>query len=117
MLPCCQHSKVRTGNDCVTDILECLQHIDGINLFGLISIASLLYCAPLAILMEGGKWSGAYNGALADIGKQELVKQMAVAGIFYHLYNQVSPASVMSVHYTYTCVCLDSSSLFTCIGS
>lgn len=57
--------------------------------------------------MEGGKWSGAYNGALADIGKQELVKQMAVAGIFYHLYNQVSPAPVitlLSVHYTYSCM-------------
>ena len=40
--------------------------------------------------MEGGKWSGAYNTALAGVGKQELVKQMTVAGIFYHLYNQVS---------------------------
>lgn len=39
--------------------------------------------------MEGGKWSGAYNSALAGIGKNELFKQMAVAGIFYHLYNQV----------------------------
>lgn len=73
--------------------LKFLQHIDGINLFGLISIASLLYCAPLAILMEGGKWSGAYNAALAGVGKQELIKQMAVAGIFYHLYNQVIPSS------------------------
>lgn len=39
--------------------------------------------------MEGGKWSGAYNTALAGIGKNELFKQMAIAGIFYHLYNQV----------------------------
>ena len=67
-----------------------VQHIDGINLFGLISIASLLYCAPLAILMEGSAWSGAYNTALANVGKNELFKQMAIAGIFYHLYNQVS---------------------------
>lgn len=43
--------------------------------------------------MEGGKWSGAYNAALAGVGKQELIKQMAVAGIFYHLYNQVSPTT------------------------
>lgn len=72
--------------------------------------------------MEGGKWSGAYNGALAAIGKQELIKQMAVAGIFYHLYNQVSPATVitlLSVYYTYTCVglfvwiCLP---CITCVG-
>ena len=66
-----------------------MQHIDGINLFGLISIASLLYCTPLAILMEGSKWSGAYNGALSSVGQQEFFKQMAAAGIFYHLYNQV----------------------------
>lgn len=66
------------------------KHIDGINLFGLISIASILYCAPLAIIMEGSAWSGAYNAALANVGKQELFKQMAIAGIFYHLYNQFS---------------------------
>ncbi|DBA85788.1 hypothetical protein WJX77_003154 [Trebouxia sp. C0004] len=66
------------------------KHIDGINLFGLISIASLLYCAPLAILMEGSLWSSAYNTALTNVGKNELFKQMAVAGIFYHLYNQFS---------------------------
>ncbi len=40
--------------------------------------------------MEGSVWSGAYNSALASVGKNELYKQMAVAGIFYHLYNQVS---------------------------
>ena len=76
----------------VTDMCHIvhLQHIDGINLFGLISIASILYCAPLAIIMEGSVWSGAYNTALANVGKQELFKQMAIAGIFYHLYNQVS---------------------------
>lgn len=31
------------------------QHIDGINLFGLISIASLLYCAPAG--ESGRTWS------------------------------------------------------------
>lgn len=66
------------------------KHIDGINLFGLISIASLLYCTPAAILMEGSKWSGAYNVALAETGRNEFFKQMAAAGIFYHLYNQFS---------------------------
>jgi len=41
--------------------------------------------------MEGSVWSSAYNTALTNVGKNELFKQMAVAGIFYHLYNQVSP--------------------------
>lgn len=37
------------------------QHIDGINLFGLISIVSLLYCAPAAVVMEGSQWAGAWQ--------------------------------------------------------
>lgn len=32
------------------------KHVDGINLFGLISIASLVYCAPAAVVMEGHMW-------------------------------------------------------------
>lgn len=72
-----------------------MQHIDGINLFGLISIASLLYCTPAAILMEGSKWSGAYSGALQSVGRNEFFKQMAAAGIFYHLYNQVCFLAVL----------------------
>ena len=44
--------------------------------------------------MEGSVWSSAYNTALTNVGKNELFKQMAVAGIFYHLYNQVSPTQL-----------------------
>jgi hypothetical protein len=33
-----------------------MQHIDGINLFGLISIASLVYCLPAALYFESGMW-------------------------------------------------------------
>lgn len=75
-----------------------LQHIDGINLFGLISIASLLYCTPAAILMEGSKWSGAYSTALQNVGRNEFFKQMAAAGIFYHLYNQVGSLQSTILH-------------------
>ena len=85
------HSKAIMHSLRVADSLSVvtLQHIDGINLFGLISIASLLYCTPAAILMEGSKWSGAYSTALQSVGRNEFFKQMAAAGIFYHLYNQV----------------------------
>lgn len=67
-----------------------LQHIDGINLFALISIASLLYCLPLALLMESHVWAGAYEAAAAKLTASGFVQQMVLGGIFYHLYNQAS---------------------------
>lgn len=70
------------------------QHIDGINLFGLISIVSLLYCAPAGYIMEGAQWLPAWNAAVESVGKQKMLQMLALSGVFYHLYNQVrvSPA-------------------------
>lgn len=65
------------------------QHIDGINLFGLISIVSLLYCAPAAVFVEGAAWGAAWDKAVAKIGQGALLQLLAVSGLFYHLYNQV----------------------------
>ncbi len=65
------------------------QHIDGINLFGLISIVSLVYCAPAAVFMEGSQWAGAWTAACDKMGQQAFIQLLAVSGIFYHLYNQV----------------------------
>jgi hypothetical protein len=66
-----------------------LQHIDGINLFGLISIVSLLYCAPAAVVAEGHVWAGAWDAAVAKLGRGALIQLLAVGGVFYHLYNMV----------------------------
>ena len=65
------------------------QHIDGINLFGLISIASLLYCAPAAVVMERSMWGPAWEAAVAKMGAAQFYQILAVGGVFYHLYNQV----------------------------
>ena len=62
------------------------------NLFGLIAIAALVFCVPLAVIMEGGKWGAAYQGAISKVGKDIFLRDMALAGLFYHLYNQVSRA-------------------------
>jgi solute carrier family 35 protein E1 len=72
-------------------LLCCLrvQHIDGINLFGLISIVSLVYCAPAAFFMEGGQWAAAWQAAADKLGLQAFVQLLALSGVFYHLYNQV----------------------------
>lgn len=68
------------------------QHIDGINLFGLISIVSLLYCAPAAVFAEGHVWGAAWDAATTKMGQGALLQLLAVGGIFYHLYNQVGRA-------------------------
>eukprot|EP00891_Asterochloris_glomerata_P003352 jgi/Astpho2/3352/Aster-04701 len=64
--------------------------IDGMNLFGLIAIAALVFCVPLAVVMEGSKWGAAYQGAISKVGKDIFLRDMALAGLFYHLYNQFS---------------------------
>eukprot|EP00798_Chlamydomonas_sp_ICE-L_P015629 gene15629-21735_t len=66
------------------------KNIDGINLFGLISIVSLLYCAPLAVVLEGSQWSAAWQVAVEKLGQGPFLQLLAVAGVFYHLYNQLS---------------------------
>ena len=65
------------------------QHVDGINLFGLISIVSLVYCAPAAFVMESSVWGPAWQAAIDKLGALPFYQYLAVGGIFYHLYNQV----------------------------
>ncbi|KAG2489028.1 hypothetical protein HYH03_012466 [Edaphochlamys debaryana] len=68
------------------------KHIDGINLFGLISIASLLFCAPAGIYFEGSTWKGAWEAAVAKAGGSAVpvLQLLGWGGVFYHLYNQLS---------------------------
>lgn len=67
------------------------KHIDGVNLFGLLSIVSLMYCAPLAYIIEGSKWAAAWQAASLKLGGEAAFLQLlAWGGLFYHLYNQSS---------------------------
>ena len=65
------------------------QHVDGINLFGMISIVSLVYCAPAAYAMESPMWGAAWQAAITKMGATHFYQILAVGGLFYHLYNQV----------------------------
>lgn len=47
-----------------------VQDIGGINLFVLISAVSLLFCAPLALVMESSQWGGALAAAKLTVGTQ-----------------------------------------------
>eukprot|EP00879_Flechtneria_rotunda_P015024 GHRR01015699.1.p1 GENE.GHRR01015699.1~~GHRR01015699.1.p1 ORF type:complete len:331 (+),score=78.12 GHRR01015699.1:384-1376(+) len=66
------------------------KHIDGINLFGLISIVSLIFCIPAAIFVESHMWSTAWQTAVYKLGTTQFYQLLGLSGMFYHLYNQAS---------------------------
>lgn len=70
--------------------------LDGINLFAILSIMSVFYCLPCALVFEGFKggvnnWAPMWDSAvLAAGGMGAWAKLLAAGGLFYHLYNQAS---------------------------
>jgi solute carrier family 35, member E1 len=70
--------------------LKDFKDMDGINLFGLISIASLIYCIPAALYMESHHWAAALRTAADSPGPFSVTNLLIVGGVFYHLYNQLS---------------------------
>jgi solute carrier family 35, member E1 len=73
---------------------RCLQGFEGmdvINLFGLISISSLIFCIPISLVLESHAWPQAASAAAAVLGSEVALLQVLFAGgLFYHLYNQLS---------------------------
>ncbi|XP_010453962.1 PREDICTED: xylulose 5-phosphate/phosphate translocator, chloroplastic-like isoform X2 [Camelina sativa] len=71
--------------------LQSVKEIDGLNLYGCISILSLLYLFPVAIFVEGSHWVPGYHKAIASVGKPSTFYfWVLLSGVFYHLYNQSS---------------------------
>ncbi|XXG43927.1 hypothetical protein AAC387_Pa01g3848 [Persea americana] len=71
--------------------LQNFKEVNGLNLYGLISIVSLFYLFPVAIFVEGYQWVEGYRQAIAVVGKPSTFYLWVIlSGIFYHLYNQSS---------------------------
>ncbi|PKU63846.1 xylulose 5-phosphate/phosphate translocator, chloroplastic-like [Dendrobium catenatum] len=71
--------------------LQDFKHVDGLNLYGWISILSLLYLFPVAVLVEGRHWVQGYRTATAAIASPSTFYAWVIlSGVFYHLYNQSS---------------------------
>lgn len=70
--------------------LKKFNEIDGLNLYGWITILSLFYLFPAAIVVEGSQWMAGYDKAIAAIGNSTFYIWVILSGIFYHLYNQTS---------------------------
>ncbi|WOG95635.1 hypothetical protein DCAR_0414961 [Daucus carota subsp. sativus] len=71
--------------------LQDFKEVDGLNLYGWITIISMCYLFPVAIFVEGSQWIGGYHKAIEAVGKPStLYLWVMVSGLFYHLYNQSS---------------------------
>ena len=54
------------------------QDVGGINLFVLISLFSLVFCIPLALVMESHMWPAAIESAKASVGTGSFARLMLV---------------------------------------
>lgn len=71
--------------------LQSFREVDGLNLYGWISIISLIYLLPVAVFVEGPQWAPGYYKAIEAVGKSSTFYfWVLLSGVFYHLYNQSS---------------------------
>ncbi|KAL4380724.1 hypothetical protein HN51_004049 [Arachis hypogaea] len=71
--------------------LQNFKEVDGLNLYGWITIVSLFYLFPVAVFIEGSQWIPGYYKAIEAIGKPSTFYiWVLLSGVFYHLYNQSS---------------------------
>ncbi|KAK9120351.1 hypothetical protein Syun_017968 [Stephania yunnanensis] len=71
--------------------LQSFKEVNGLNLYGWISILSLLYLFPVAVFVEGSQWVGGYYKAIEAVGNPiTFYIWVMCSGVFYHLYNQAS---------------------------
>ncbi|RDX74618.1 Xylulose 5-phosphate/phosphate translocator, chloroplastic, partial [Mucuna pruriens] len=71
--------------------LQNFKEVDGLNLYGWITIVSLLYLFPVAVFVEGSQWIPGYYKAIEAVGKPSTFYiWVLLSGVFYHLYNQSS---------------------------
>lgn len=71
--------------------LQSFKEVNGLNLYGWITILSLVYLFPVAVFVEGSQWVAGYHKAIATVGNPSTFYiWVMLSGIFYHLYNQAS---------------------------
>ncbi|GJW61046.1 xylulose 5-phosphate/phosphate translocator, chloroplastic [Tanacetum coccineum] len=71
--------------------LQNFKQVNGLNLYGWITILSFFYLFPVAIFVEGSQWVPGYHKAIESIGTPStFYLWVMISGVFYHLYNQSS---------------------------
>ncbi|KAF9624492.1 hypothetical protein IFM89_011535 [Coptis chinensis] len=71
--------------------LQNFKEVNGLNLYGWISIVSLLYLFPVAVVVEGSQWVEGYHRAIQSVSNSSTFYLWVIlSGVFFHLYNQSS---------------------------
>ncbi|KAK1693896.1 hypothetical protein QYE76_010593 [Lolium multiflorum] len=77
---------------------KAMTDMDSTNLYAYISIIALIVCIPPAIIIEGPQlMQHGFKDAIAKVGLTKLVSNIFLAGLFYHLYNQVATNTLQRV--------------------
>eukprot|EP00249_Psilotum_nudum_P016953 c26073_g2_i1 orf=515-1918(-) len=65
--------------------------MDSTNVYAYISIISLLFCIPPAIIIEGPTlMQSGFADAIMKVGLIKFLSDLFLVGMFYHLYNQLA---------------------------
>ncbi|GAB2236228.1 hypothetical protein Droror1_Dr00027967 [Drosera rotundifolia] len=68
------------------------ERLDNVNLFSVITIISFILLVPIAILIEGVKFTPSYLqfAATQGLNRSELLRRALISGFCFHYYQQVS---------------------------
>ncbi|KAB1209152.1 Phosphoenolpyruvate/phosphate translocator 2, chloroplastic [Morella rubra] len=85
-------SLTETSFNCKKFMVKEEETLDNINLFSVITIISFMLLVPVAIFLEGLKFSPSYLQSAANQGLniKELCVRLVLAGFCFHSYQQVS---------------------------
>merc|ERR1719389_169629 len=60
------------------------------NLYGILTIIAFVLSLPFAVYYEGAGFGAAWAASTAKVGSPWLIRQMALDGLYYYLYNEVA---------------------------
>jgi len=66
------------------------ENMDAPNLYGILTIIAFVLSLPFALYYEGGQFAAAWAKSTAVVGAPWLIRQMALDGMYYYLYNEVA---------------------------
>ena len=66
------------------------ENMNAPNLYGILTIIAFVLSLPFALYFEGGQFAAAWAKSTAVVGAPWLIRQMALDGMYYYLYNEVA---------------------------
>jgi len=66
------------------------ENMDAPNLYGVLTILAFIFSLPFALYYEGAGFLPAFQKSAAVVGAPWLIRQMALDGFYYYLYNEVA---------------------------